>query len=300
MKFGKLVDISGVDFSLPPGPEVPGAFRLPPGTELPVRIGATGWSMPEWVGRWYPAGTRRADFLQSYGRQFGTIELNTTHYRIPTPETVAKWYAATPADFRFCPKVPQRISHDRQLGIGEAALPQFTEVMLGLREKLGCAFAQFPPYFGADRLGLLERFLQAWPSAVPLAVEVRHESWFAGAGRELDRLAELLRHYGVALVITDVAGRRDVLHLRVTAPRTLIRFVGNGLHRTDYERIDAWVARLAEWRLPETYFFPHEPDNILAPDLAAYLAERLQAAGPFTTRGPQPASAPPGGQLDLF
>lgn len=300
MKFGKLANISQVDFRLPAGAEVPPEYRLPPGRPVPVSIGATGWSMPEWVGEWYPPGAKRADFLTHYGRQFGTIELNTTHYRIPTPETIAKWYAATPADFRFCPKVPQRISHDRQLGLGDGALPQFTEVILGLREKLGCAFAQFPPYFGSDRLGLLERFLQAWPSAVPLGIEVRHESWFAADGQALDRLAELLRQYGVALVITDVAGRRDVLHMRLTAPRTLIRFVGNGLHQTDYDRIDAWVARLADWRLPETYFFPHEPDNILAPDLAAYLAEKLLATGKFVTRGPRPVSEQPGGQLDLF
>jgi uncharacterized protein YecE (DUF72 family) len=299
MKFGKLADISGVDFSLPAVAEIP-AFALPAGGAIPVYIGATGWSMPEWTGRWYPAGTQRPAMLSHYGKQFGTIELNTTHYRIPTPQTIDEWYAVTPADFRFCPKVPQRISHERNLGIGGDELRLFTDVIAGLAEKMGCAFAQLPPYFGTDRLGLLERFLQAWPRTLPLAIEVRHESWFAAPGDALNRLADLLEKYGVALVITDVAGRRDVLHLRLTAPRTLIRFVGNGLHRTDYERIDAWVERLATWRLPETYFFPHEPDNVLAPDMAAYLAERLHAAGGFTTRGPQPISAPNGGQLDLF
>ena len=298
MKFGKLKDISHVDFSLPEGTTAP-RWSLPAGESVPVYIGATGWSMPEWAGRWYPAGTKRAEMLTHYGRQFGTIELNTTHYRIPTPETIEEWYASTPADFRFCPKVPQRVSHDRNLGLGGQELRLFTESIQGLSEKMGCAFAQLPPYFGADRLGLLERFLQAWPSGLPLAIEARHESWFASADA-LDRLAAGLARYGVALVLTDVAGRRDVLHMRLTAPRTLIRFVGNGLDPTDYERIDAWVERLADWRLPETYFFPHEPDNILAPDLAAYLAERLLQSGDFATRGPRPVSSISGGQLDLF
>ncbi len=299
MKFGKLTDISQVDFSLPPA-SGPAPNPLPAGEKLPLYIGATGWSMPQWTGKWYPRGAKPTDLLQHYAKQFGTIELNTTHYRIPTPATIDKWYAATPADFRFCPKVPQRISHDRQLGLGQDALPQFIQAITGLQEKLGCAFAQFPPYFGTDRLGLLERFLAAWPTSIPLAVELRHESWFATPGRQLDRLAAVLAKYDVAFVITDVAGRRDVLHMRLTAPRTLIRFVGNGLHPTDYERIDAWVERLATWRLPETYFFPHEPDNLLAPELAAYLAERLLATGQFTTRGPRPVTAQPGNQLDLF
>ena len=305
MEFGKLTDVSNVDFRLPPDPaynlKILEQQRAAGGAPPPhLYIGATGWSMPQWVGSWYPAGTRSKDFLPAYGRQFNTIELNTTHYRIPTPDTVARWYEQTPADFRFCPKVPQSISHSRDLGRNGPDLPAFTEAIAGLRDKMGCCFAQLPPYFNPESFDVLERFLDAWPRTLPLAVEVRHRDWFADpeAG---EALFTALEARGVAAVLTDVAGRRDVLHLRLTAPRTVVRFVGNGLHPTDYSRIDEWVARLAAWALPEVYFFTHEPDNLQAPELAHYLTSRAQQYTNAVTRGPSPPRPDTTGeQMALF
>ncbi len=43
-----------------------------------------------------------------------------------------------------------------------------------------------------------------------------------------------LRNLGMGLIITDTAGRRDVVHMHLPVPRALIRFVGNSLHPTDY------------------------------------------------------------------
>jgi len=87
-----------------------------------------------------------------------------------------------------------------------------------------------------------------------------------------------MQDLNISPVITDVAGRRDVLHQRLTTDTVLIRWVGNALHSTDYERIDAWVARLETWfdaGLQQVFFFPHEPDNLLAPDIAAYFIRKI-------------------------
>lgn len=302
MKFGKASDLNDIDFSLPAEPAANEArldrFRLVQGEgRAQVYIGATGWSMKEWVGTWYPAKTKTADYLRHYGRLFNTIELNTTHYRIPTLEMVQKWYDSVPEDFRFCPKVPQTISHTNDFSLGGGQLPAFVASLEGMKEKLGCAFLQLPPYFDAGRLPALERFLDRWPRIFPLAVEVRHESWFADSattGKLMDALA--LRE--VAAVITDVAGRRDVLHGYVTAPRTMIRFVGNGLVPTDFSRMEAWADKLKAWNLPETYFFPHQPDNILSPDASAWFARHLETAGFADTRGPSRWTGPE--QMSLF
>ncbi|MEL7163338.1 MAG: DUF72 domain-containing protein, partial [Bacteroidota bacterium] len=261
-----------------------------------IYVGATGWSMKEWVGKWYPDSTKSTDYLKHYGQQFNTIELNTTHYRIPDAALVQKWYETVPADFRFCPKVPQSVSHRNDFGQGSGNLQRFVAALDGFREKLGCAFVQLPPYFGADRLKILESFLDRWPRLLPLAVEVRHASWFADPFAT-EALMDALSARQVAAVITDVAGRRDVLHNYVTAPRTMVRFVGNGLRSTDYTRLEDWGAKLLDWNLPETYFFPHQPDNILAPDAAAWLVEHLQGLG-VETRGPEEWAGPE--QMSLF
>lgn len=302
MKFGKASDLSSVNFEFPVEPLANknrlDRFELGNSMGKPLLyIGATGWSMKEWNGKWYPDKTKTADYLKHYGRQFNTIELNTTHYRIPTKDMVEKWYKTVPADFRFCPKIPQSISHRNDFGQSTGDLQRFVGSLDGMKEKLGCAFVQLPPYFGADRLKILEAFLDRWPRLLPLAVEVRHESWFTDP-YATEALMDALAARGVAAVITDVAGRRDVLHNYVTAPRTMIRFVGNGLVDTDYERLKDWSAKLKDWNLPETYFFPHQPDNILSPDASAWFALYLRNEGWAETRGPERWAGPE--QMELF
>lgn len=305
MKFGKLEDISQVDFSLPADPvgNEKVLSTLPTPEQRPTcYIGCTGWSMPQWVGKVYPKGTKSKEFLKYYSRQFNTIEFNTTHYRIPTLETVEKWYRESDPGFKFCPKVPQRISHSRDLGANGNNLEFFTDTILGLKEKLGPCFLQLPPYFGHDKLAILENFLKRWPSGIPLTVEVRHASWFEDQRNRRD-LFNLLFRYNTGTVITDVAGRRDVLHMALTIGVGMIRFVGNGLHPTDYERIDAWVERINTWfdlGLHQIFFFTHEPDNILAPELARYLFEKMKNNSNIEVKGPNLLDEQEGEQMRLF
>ncbi|MCB0576029.1 MAG: DUF72 domain-containing protein, partial [Saprospiraceae bacterium] len=134
MDFGKLTSVDNIDFTLPPDPEHNRELLRNFSSATPPRIyiGATGYNMKAWVGTWYAPGTRERDFLQQYGLQFNTIEHNTTHYRIPDTATVDRWKADTPEDFRFCPKIPQTISHARDLGLNSGQIPLFCEVIAGL------------------------------------------------------------------------------------------------------------------------------------------------------------------------
>lgn len=307
MEFGKLPDINGLDFTLPPDvPDLAGKLGSLPGNNVESHfyIGCTGWSMPEWVGSVYPAGAKSKDFLRYYGQQFNTIEHNTTHYRIPTPATVETWRVETPADFRFCPKIPQVLSHSRDLGTDSNQLALFCDVIAGLQEKMGCCFLQLPPYFGPEKLDTLLRLLRHFPKDIPLAIELRHPAWFDGSNEKAtEALWEDMSDYGYTRVITDVAGRRDVLNMRLTSRTAMIRFVGNGLHPSDYERIDAWVIRLKHWfeqGLKHVYFFTHEPDNLLAPQLALYLCQCVEAHIGVPVRGPVMQINNKGKQMELF
>ena len=269
--------------------------------------------MKEWVGTIYPKNAKPKDFLAHYARQFNTIELNSTHYGIPNELTIRKWHGQVSEDFRFCPKVLQRISHSRELSPDGPVnqIKQFCEAMMGFKVKLGPCFIQLPPYFSVDRLPVLAEFIQRWNDysympqigqPIPLAVEVRHESWFEDP-EHLESLAQVLEFHHISTVITDVAGRRDVCHARLTTNDAVIRFVGNGLHRTDYTRIDAWAERLNRWfniGLKNAYFFTHEPDNILAPELAVYLAQKATAINGVKTRGPKLLEEPRDSQMSLF
>lgn len=302
MDFGKLTNIEKVAFKLPPDPEQNKGLldRLPVRESARIYLGPTGYNMKQWVGKWYPPGTKDKHFLRHYGEQFNTIEHNTTHYRIPDLPTVARWRDETPGDFRFCPKIPQSISHAPNLGLHSTETRVFCNVIRELGEKLGCCFMQLPPGFGPRDLVVLEKFLESFPKSVSLAIEVRHPLFFK-AGEPADAFFDLLNAHGCPAVITDVAGRRDVCHLRLTAAQTLIRFVGNGLHPSDYTRVQDWANRLNGWfdaGLHEAYFFTHEPDNILAPELAQECATVFSNAMPdVSLRGPSPVA---GQQGSLF
>src|SRR5512141_3228628 len=78
-------------------------------------IGCPIWSFKGWVGNFYPADTKPAEFLREYSRRVTTIEGNTTFYAVPAQKTVEGWVAETPETFRFCPKVPKAISHEGTL-----------------------------------------------------------------------------------------------------------------------------------------------------------------------------------------
>jgi uncharacterized protein YecE (DUF72 family) len=285
MDFGKLENIDKVDFSFQEEPlqNVDILKKINTITSKPtIYIGATGFSMKPWVGKWYAVGSNDKDHLRQYGLQFNTIEHNTTHYRIPDDATVARWYEEVPADFRYCPKLPQTISHVHDLAINSPQLTQFCENIIGLKEKMGCCFLQLPPYFQPKQLLVLENFLEKWPKSIPLAVEVRHESFFEPTV-EAEHFFQTLAFYNISTVITDVSGRRDVCHLRLSNQRVLVRFVGNNLHSTDYQRIDAWTEKFKTWfemGLQEVYFFSHQPDNILSPEMATYACEQFKKSMP--------------------
>ena len=68
-----------------------------PPTLARVSVGTSGWSYPSWRPDFYPAGTDPSAFLGFYARQFPTVELNTTGYRLPA-ELPVNLYQLTPEE----------------------------------------------------------------------------------------------------------------------------------------------------------------------------------------------------------
>ena len=284
MDFGRLPDLRYTDFRLPPDhPDTARVLaRARPAQPAPpaLHLGCPIWTNKDWLGTYFPLGIREPDYLHYYAQQFNSIELNTTHYRIPDAPTVRRWREAVGPDsgFKFCPKVPRSISHERELYQADDLVLTFSRALEGLGNNLGWAFLQLPPHFGPEHLPRLERFLLDWPAALPLAVELRHPAWFADAALA-EAVFATLEALNKTLVITDVAGRRDVLAMRLTTPVAFIRFNGHGLHSTDYQRADAWAERLAAWYaqgLHAAYFFIHQRDVRHAPIWAQHFLRRIK------------------------
>lgn len=300
MEFGHTTDLTGIDFSLPPDdPRSDAVLAAAPKGEARVFSGGTGWTMREWAGRVYPQSASPQSYLFHYARQFNGIELNATHYALPDSDLVARWKEQTPEGFRFSPKFPQSVSHAPDLRQVTEQASRFAERMLELGDRLGCAFLQLPPTTGPEAAADLAQLLDALPRRFRVAVEFRHPRWFQDH-RLVDEAFEVLAPRGVATVITDVAGRRDVLHTSLTAPIAMLRFVGHGLHPTDYERLDAWSERFAHWidrGLRTAYVFHHQRGALLSPESSNAFVERMnRAAGRTLLRPWKPAA----GQMALL
>ena len=280
MDFGRLPDLRYVDFRLPPDhPDTARVLaRAPVPTPPRLFVGCPIWTNKEWLGSYFPLGAKEPDFLKLYAQQFNSIELNTTHYRIPDAPTGRRWREAVGPGFRFCPKLPRSISHERELYNTDALTLSFTRAVQELGDNLGTCFLQLPPHFGPESLPRLERFLLDWPAAVPLAVELRHPRWFAD--KELaNSVFATLEALNKTLVMTDVAGRRDVLTQRLTTPTAFLRLNGHGLVPSDYARADAWAERLAAWYaqgLHTAYVFIHQKDVRHAPVWAQHFLARMR------------------------
>ena len=78
-----------------------------------IRIGTSGFSYDDWLGSVYPAGLPARDQLAFYAREFSTVELNVTYYRVPDVRTVAGWARKTPDDFLFSVKAYRGLTHER-------------------------------------------------------------------------------------------------------------------------------------------------------------------------------------------
>lgn len=277
MKFGKVDDPGKIDFRFPE--DHPDTSRVLSGTapadDLKIYVGCAKWNRQD-LRNFYPKGTKNE--LEYYARQFNAIELNATFYRNFPPLQFEKWYSTVPGGFKFFPKVNQNISHLKRLNNVEGALEEYLDGVIHLKEKLGTMFLQMHNNFAPKDFGKLRHFIEIWPEELPLAVELRHTRWFNDAA-VAEKLYQLLEAHEMANIITDTAGRRDLMHMRLTNNEAFIRFVG-GNHESDYGRLDDWITRLKSWTdkgLRHIHFFVHEHLEKDSPLLSTYFIKKLNA-----------------------
>ena len=181
-----------------------------------ARIGTSGWDYPDWRGPVYPRELARRDWFGHYAGRFDTVELNSTFYRLPDPETVRQWRLRAPAGFRYAVKMSRYGTHRKHLREPASWVGTFVDRIGGLGDALGPVLVQLPPRWHADP-GRLDAFLSAAPRRLRWAVEVRDPSWL---GPDVYRVLE--RH-GAALCVHDLLAD----HPRVmTADFAYLRFHG--------------------------------------------------------------------------
>ncbi len=212
-------------------------------------VGTSGYSFADWVGPFYPPGTKSGEMFAHYVQRFQAVELNFSFYAMPAAKTLAAMAARSPAGFGFWVKAHQDITHKHDL----SPAGRFLDALAPLREAgklLGVLF-QFPQSFHRTVAG--RRFLASALDAfagVARAVEFRHASWDHPA------TVEGLRERGAVLVIPDVPAIEGLYRAApaVTGESAYIRlhsrdaakWYAGGAQRYDYRYSDAEMREMLE------------------------------------------------------
>ena len=163
-------------------------------------FGTSGWTTKDWIGPFYPSGTKPADMLARYAASFTSVEVDATYYGIPRATSVEAWRARSPEGFRFSLKVPSTVTHERRFVNVDGYFAAFLERIRPLGDKIGAILIQCPPDFAPAResraalFGFLETELR---SDLAFALELRDPRWFD------DALFAHARACGFTVAITE-------------------------------------------------------------------------------------------------
>ncbi|WDF70630.1 DUF72 domain-containing protein [Sphingobacterium oryzagri] len=300
MKFGQVENPGEIDFTLPPTAAETLALLKAHKNDEPFEayVGCAKWNKADLKG-FYPRGTK--DELSYYANQFNSIELNATFYNSPSKEQVATWRDKTAEGFKFFPKIPQSISHYGRLLNSDEKVKAFVDATVNFEDRLGMAFLQMHDNYQPKDFDRLQSFLEGFPKGYPLALEVRNTAWFTDDEIQ-QKLVALLEKTDTTNVLVDTAGRRDMLHMRLTTPVAFVRYVGAN-HPSDYDRLLDWVERIKAWKkagLQKLYFFIHQNVEVESPLLAAHFIEALNKALGTTLKIPNKGGKEGGNQPSLF
>ena len=222
-----------------------------------IRIGTCSWADEALSKHWYPKGLAAGERLAYYAQHFDTVEVDSTYYRLPAEEMVARWAERTPDDFVMHVKafglmtrhpvkveaLPPDLRDDAPVDDrGRVERPsrefrgevfrRFLDALEPLRStgKLGGILFQFPSYVVYKDASL--DYLQ-WAREQlgddEMLVEFRHISWFDDEHRdETLRFLEELRATHVVVDAPRIEGAKNVAPtvLALTSPTAYLRFHG--------------------------------------------------------------------------
>jgi uncharacterized protein YecE (DUF72 family) len=273
-----------------------------------IRIGTCSWADEALSKHWYPKGIRPGDRLAWYAEHFDTVEVDSTFYRLPVEEMVARWAERTPPGFVMHVKAfalmtrhPVRLEQlppDLREGVptdarGRVDRPsrelraevfgRFHAALEPLRAagKLGGILIQFPSYIVHKPVSF--EYLE-WAHAQlrgdEALVEFRHHSWLDDEHRA-DTLG-FLEERGMTHVVTDsprIEGAKNMVQTvwAATSPTAYVRFHGRNAQ--------TWNVRGGSAAERFNYLYPEEELRELAGPLQTVAEDVEQAFVFFNNNG---------------
>lgn len=232
---------------------------------MAIWVGTAGFSYKDWRGNFYPERIKPTEMLPYYARQFSTVEIDATYYRVLPASTFRSMAERTPDHFLFTVKLPGSVTHvpdvTAKLSPDLAAWRESLDPLIAAG-KLGCTVAQFPTSFRPnpstiEYLTLLRRHVD-----VPVVIEFRHREW------QTNDTLKLLHELRFGLVDVDQPQFKtlprpsaDIVgpigYIRMHGRNVKNWWRGDNVTRYDYEysaqELEPWVHRIEDMEAsPET------------------------------------------------
>jgi len=211
-----------------------------------IYIGLTGWGDHNSI---YPAGIAARDKLQEYAAHFPVVEVDSSFYAIQPKQSVERWVKETPPSFQFVVKAYQGMTgHQRGEIPYQSKEEMFQAFLLSIEpfveaKKLAMVLFQFPPWFDCKREHVdYLRWCRAQMGDVPVALEFRHQSWFAPRFYEKTLKFMIEEKWIHSICDEPQAGEGSVpTVLYPTNPeKTLVRLHGRNVHGWNKRNDQNW------------------------------------------------------------
>lgn len=201
-----------------------------------IYVGLTGWGDHPDV---YSPKSKKTEKLVDYSAHFPIVELDSSFYAVQPERNIRKWIEETPESFQFVVKAYQGMTgHQRgenPFASQDEMFEAYIKSIRPLKEagKLAMVLLQFPPWFDCTKenvnqiketAGRLQEF--------DVAVEFRHQSWYAPALKE-KTIAFMKEHHLIHSVCDEPqAGEGSIPLVPIPSrkDKVLVRLHGRNIH----------------------------------------------------------------------
>jgi len=204
-----------------------------------IFIGTSGFAYSHWRGLFYPKDLPQKDWFSYYVKNFSTVELNVSFYRLLRRDVFEGWRKKAGKKFVFAIKGWRMITHIKKLKNCQEEVEKFFS---SAKSILNIILWQLPPSLKFDGRRLAE-FLAILPQNWRYAFEFRHSSW------DNKKTWEILQKHRAAVVFQDFP--EWPVFEQITADFVYLRLHGKeSLYFSCYtgEELKSWAEKIKNWQ----------------------------------------------------
>lgn len=259
-----------------------------------MHLGLPTWESALLQGTLYDYRCPIDEFLFHYASQFDAVELSQTFTDLPYEsdmKSLREVVESVNENFRFCPIIPRRVSHEFPLGDNYHDMREFLAAVGQLGPHLGPIVLRLPETFQPENWRAIVRFARRCHKDKRFVVHLTHMDWYKKSECLL-ALAEELKETPMNILIEDDQTHDFPVGKLLGGDHLLVRFKGRQ-SPNDEQRLAMWVYKLGEFKgygIKNSYFFLKEEEEMclgILRKMATSMGGNVRVPEPFDENADQ-------------